>query len=412
MRRLALSAVLAGSCGGLPPDPGSASHDPPSSPASVPLVLDDVRVLTMLGDSVSSGRTVVIVDGRVEAIGDREVARPAGAVVVAGRGRYLMPALIDMHVHTREADLPAYLRAGVTTVRNMWGWPGLPAIIGRVESGAVRGPRIVSASQGLDAQPEQPATIIVTTPAEGAAAVRAQHADGWHWIKVYNLLSRDTYLAILDEARMLGLRAVGHVPLAIGVEDALAAGQHSIEHLTGYDRRVSPNGRWGTWAWINPDASRYDGLAALTRDAGAWNCPTLAIYVALARQHSPAEQVAIIRERRAFVGALHRAGAPLLAGSDAGIDVVAPGTSLHDELAELVASGLSPYQALRAATIDAGRFLAIEGLGTLVAGAPADLLLVPENPLQDLGRLRRFEAMVHRGAWIPAGSLPAAASSR
>jgi imidazolonepropionase-like amidohydrolase len=81
---------------------------------------------------------------------------------------------------------------------------------------------------------------------------------------------------------------------------------------------------------------------------------------------------------------------------------VAPGTSLHDELDELVAAGLTRYQALRAATSEAGRFLEIPGLGTIAPGAPADLLLVEGNPLADLGRLRRFEGLVQRGAWTPA----------
>ena len=111
----------------------------------------------------------------------------------------------------------------------------------------------------------------------------------------------------------------------------------------------------------------------------------------------------ILEQRRRFVGELLRAGSPLLAGSDAGIDVVAPGTSLHDELAELVAAGLSRYQALQAATSEAGRFLEIDGLGIVTAGAPADLLLVEGNPLADLGRLRRLEGLVQRGAWTPAG---------
>jgi imidazolonepropionase-like amidohydrolase len=133
-----------------------------------------------------------------------------------------------------------------------------------------------------------------------------------------------------------------------------------------------------------------------------WNCPTLAIYRELSKQSPPAQRATILEQRRRFVQELLRAGAPLLAGSDAGIDVVAPGSSLHDELAELVAAGLTRYQALRAATSEAGRFLEIEGLGTVTVGAPADLLLVEGNPLTDLGRLRRFDGLIQGGAWTPA----------
>ena len=216
----------------------------------------------------------------------------------------------------------------------------------------------------------------------------------------------------MNEARTLGIRAVGHVPFAVPVDEALAQGQHSIEHLTGYDRAVSRTGRVGTGGWTDADPSRFAALAARTSDAGVWNCPTLTIIATLARQHSPAEQTTIIQERRRFVRELFSAGAPLLAGSDAGIDVVAPGVSLHDELAELVASGLSRYHALRAATVDAGIFLEQEGLGTIVVGAPADLLLVEGNPFEDLGRLRHFQGMVQQGAWIPAGATPARVVTR
>src|SRR6185503_4878637 len=133
-------------CAGLSEQSGLP--DPPASPASVPLVLANVRVIPMTGDQVLSGRTVVIRAGRVEAIGESGLARPEGAVVIEGRGRYLLPALIDMHVHINSADLESYPKNGITTVRNMWGWPGLIPLIGRVESGELWGPRIISASQG------------------------------------------------------------------------------------------------------------------------------------------------------------------------------------------------------------------------------------------------------------------------
>jgi imidazolonepropionase-like amidohydrolase len=401
LSRFLLAATC--SCGGLPQDPERSFPDPPASPASVPLVIEDVRLLSMETEAVVPGRTVVVEQGRITAIGDGATGRPAGALVIQGGGRYLVPGLIDMHVHINQSELSAYLAAGVTSVRNMWGWPALAAIMERVEQGDLAGPRIFSASQGLDDQPVQwPATIVVSSPAAAAAAVRAQRDAGWRWLKVYTRLSRETWLAIMAEARASGIRALGHVPFAVGIDDALAEGQHTIEHLTGYDRAVSRSGRAGTWAWLDADPSRYPALAARTADAGTWNCPTLTIFAELSRrQHSDAEEAVIVRERRRFVRELHAAGARVLAGTDAGIDVVAPGTSLHDELAELVASGLTRYQALRAATVDAGQFLEEPGLGTVTVGAPADLLLVQGNPLEDLARLRQFSGMVHRGAWLP-----------
>ena len=399
--RLTLLAALSGSCGGSPAEPGRP--DPPATPASVPLLIRNVQIITMTGEPVLSGRSVLIGNGTIEAIGSSELSAPAGAVVIEGRGRYLLPGLIDMHVHLNSADLPLYPRNGITTVRNMWGWPGLIPLIARVESGELTGPRIISASQGLDDEPVQwPATVVVSNPAAAAQAVRAQRDMGWRYLKVYTRLRRDTYAAIMAEAAAAGMIPIGHVPFAVPVQEAIAMGQRTIEHLTGYDRAVSRSGNAGTGGWIDADPSRYPGLATLTAQAGVWNCPTLAIYSELSKQSPPSQRAMILEQRRRFVRELLHAGAPLLAGSDAGIEVVAPGTSLHDELEELVAAGLSRYQALEAATSEAGRFLEIQGLGTLTAGAPADLLLVEGNPLTDLGRLRRFDGLVHRGAWIPA----------
>jgi imidazolonepropionase-like amidohydrolase len=399
--RLALLAALSGSCAGSPAEP--RTRDPEASPASVPLLIRDVQVISMTAEQVLPDRSVLIGNGRIEAIGGPELAPPPGALVIEGRGRYLLPGLIDMHVHLNTTDLPLYPRHGITTVRNMWGWPGLIPLMVRVESGELSGPRIISASQGLDDQPVQwPATVVVSNPAAAAQAVRAQHDMGWRYLKVYTRLRRDTYAAVMAEAAAVGMIPIGHVPLAVPVQEAIAMGQRTIEHLTGYDRAVSRSGNAGTGGWIDADSTRYPGLAALTAGAGVWNCPTLAIYSELSKQSPPAQRATILAQRRWFVQELLRAGAPLLAGSDAGIDVVAPGTSLHDELAELVAAGLSRYQALQAASSEAGRFLGIEGLGTLTVGAPADLLLVEGNPLTDLARLRRFDGLVQRGAWTPA----------
>lgn len=400
--RLALLAALSGSCAGSPAEP--RPRDPEASPASVPLLIRDVQAISMTGEPVLPGRSVLIRNGRIEAIGGSELKPPQGAVVIEGRGRYLLPGLIDMHVHLNATDLPLYPQHGITTVRNMWGWPGLIPLMARVESGELSGPRIISASQGLDDQPVQwPATVVVSSPAAAAQAVRAQHDMGWRYLKVYTRLRRDSYAAVMAEAAAIGMIPIGHVPFAVPVEEAIALGQRTIEHLTGYDRAVSRSGSAGTGGWIDADPSRYPGLATLTAANGVWNCPTLAIYSELSKQSPPSMRATILEQRRRFVGELLRAGSPLLAGSDAGIDVVAPGTSLHDELAELVAAGLSRYQALQAATSEAGRFLEIDGLGIVTAGAPADLLLVEGNPLADLGRLRRLEGLVQRGAWTPAG---------
>ena len=365
-------------------EPASA-NDPASSPASTPVALVGVRVVTMTSTAVLEDQTIVVRNGAIASMGPSSSAQlPADAVVIHGNGRYVMPALIDMHVHLATADLDAYLDAGIGTVRNMWGHAAIATMQREVAAGTRAGPTIVSASPGIDSPPAQwPATQLVTDPAQVRGIVQAQKDAGWPYIKVYTRLSPASFDSVMAAARSVGLPAIGHVPLAVDIGHALDEGMKSIEHLTGYDRAVSRTGRGGTIGWVDADVSRFPALATRSAQAGVWNCPTLAIYVELAKQHSGADREAIVRNRRLFVRELSRAGARILLGTNAGIDVVAPGSSIHDELRELVAAGLSPFNALRAGTTSAAEFLGLPDVGRIVVGARADLLVVRGNPLAE-----------------------------
>ncbi len=389
--------------------PTSTSPDLLASQASEPLALVGVNVIPVDRDGVDVNQTVVILDGRVASIGPASTTSvPQGARVIEGRGRYLAPGLVDMHVHVRTAELSAYLRHGVTTVRNMWGYAGLAATQRNIAAGTVAGPTILSGSPGFDAPPSPwPAPELITDPALADALVAKQKAAGWLFIKVYTSLSLPVYDAIVAAARVHDIPVAGHVPTAVNVRHALESGQRTIEHLSGYDRAVSATQRVGTWAWLDARRDQYADLADATAKAGTWNCPTLAIYAELSKQHSGADRAIIIRERRAFVLALEHAGAGLLAGTDAGIDVVAAGSSLHDELEEFVVAGLSPARVLRMATLDAARFLGQADGGRVAVGARADLVLLAGNPLTQIGETRNVEGIVLRGAWLSRGALEA-----
>ena len=271
-RKAWLALAAAGACAGGGTSPGEL-------PATTPLAFVDVQVVTMQSAAILPHQTVLVRDGRIEWLGpSSERTPPPDAVVIQGGGRYLMPALIDMHVHLRAAELERYLENGIATVRNMWGFPNLAQWSAEVTAGTRVGPTIVSASQGIDAPPAQwPFTVLVTQPESARTAVQAQHAAGWRWLKVYTRLSRPVFDSVIAAAHDLGMAPIGHVPLAVDVHAALAAGMRSIEHLTGYDRAVSRSGNAGTWGWIDADEPRYAGLVSATVTAGAWNCPTLAI---------------------------------------------------------------------------------------------------------------------------------------
>jgi imidazolonepropionase-like amidohydrolase len=372
------------------------------------IVIRHATLVPMDSERTVASQTVVVRDGRIQAVApDGTIPVPADAILYDADGAYVVPGLIDMHVHVRTADLAAYLDAGVTSVRNMWGTTGLPAVIAQIESGELDGPAIYSASPGLDANPPSwPQTQIVEDPALADGVVAAQVAAGWRFIKIYNRLSPEVFDAIVASARQRGIRVVGHVPFAVPIAHALDSGMASIEHLTGYGVAVTTDsGASAANAWIHVDASRMPALAARTASAGSWNCPTMSVIEVITRSTDGPTRAAVLGNRALFVRALRDAGARLLAGTDSGIGYTAAGVSLHDELADLVAAGLTPYEAIRAATSGAAEFLGDgDEIGTIAAGRRADLLVVGRNPLEDVDALREPTLVMRGGAWHRRGA--------
>lgn len=369
------------------------------------IALVGVHVISMDQEIVLRDRTILIRDGTITRIGpvDR-VDVPDDAWRPDVRGRYVVPGLIDMHVHLSRADLAAYLAAGVTTVRNMWGWSEVEAIRRDLASGAVRGPRVFSAGPAIDGDPPVRAGAdVVTDPADIQSLVGRQKAAGWEFVKVYQNLDRDVFLALAAEAVAQGLPLIGHVPTAVPFDEANAH-MLSIEHLEGYDKALTGSRRQGFRSWldIGPGAAAdMTALAEATATQGTWNCPTLIVADrVLGNGLSSTDRVRAVRARGAMVRALRDAGAFLLAGTDGGVPLV-PAGELAEELIELVEAGLTPYEALRAATIDAARFLGATGsFGRVAEGMEADLVILARDPLQDITSVRDPEAVVANGEWI------------
>ncbi len=395
--RFVVLATVAGSCGS---SQGPLGPPDPEATAALPIALAGVTVLTMGPAGVLLGQTIVIREGRIVALGPRaDVSIPGDAVVIEGRGRVAMPGLADMHVHNVTRDLPLLVGFGITTVRAMWGVPSVLQLRDSIASGLIRGPRIYSASSGLDARPGQwPLTQFADSPEEARAAAGRMAEQGWTWIKVYSSLSRVAYDAIADEAGRLGFRLVGHVPHAVPVEHALALGQLSIEHLMGYDRSLT--GSEGVAAWASADDREFPPLISATVAAGTWNAPTLAILRKI--NGGAAVMMRGYAAKARFVKALHQAGGRLLVGTDSGIDIVFAGAALADELQEFVDAGIPIATVLRIATRDAAEFLgAATESGTIEVGKRADLLLLDQDPRIMLRTLTDPSGLLLGGNWLP-----------
>lgn len=395
---LTASLLLALACGA-----GTGTDERGQTDSRV-IALVGVHVIRMDREVVLRDRTVVIRDGRIAKIGPMgRTEVPPEALRPGVRGRYVIPGLIDMHVHLTRGDLSTYLMAGVTTVRNMWGWSGIEEIRRDVASGAARGPRVFSAGPAVDGDPPvRSGAEVVTDPAAIPLLVQRQKAAGWDFVKVYQQVDPQVFSALVREAPVFGLRLIGHVPTKVSFHDALT-GLASIEHLEGYDKALTGSRRPGfqSWLTIGPGVTpEMSALAEVTAARGVWNCPTLVVAArALGSGLAAGERDRAVQARRAMVRALRDAGALLLAGTDGGVPLV-PAGQLAEELIELTRAGLTPYQALRAATIDAAAFLAAsDSLGRVAEGMTDDLVVLADDPLRDVAAVRAPVAVVARGEW-------------
>jgi len=381
-------------------------------------------------------------DGVIEMLGNSEqVQIPDDALVVDGQGKYLMPGLVDMHVHIQSENDPIlFVANGVTSVRNMWGntnkmlkfgFPDQLALRNQIEQGMLFGPTIYTAGPVMEGSPSfHPMAEVFDTPKEARESVRWQVSQGYDFIKVYDHLSPETYQAIIETARENNISVVGHVPFAVGLDGVLISGQATIEHLTGY---------------IDPDAAEFiipedqlDVYAVKTREAGVWNVVTLSeypksketpegferlqnqpgmkyvspgtrifspfLYLMASKAHTyeGADYPERIAEmNRKMVVALHEAGAGILLGTDAAQAYHIPGFAIHEELAYLVEAGFSPFEALEAGTHNAAVALGkSDEFGTIEVGKRADLILLESNPLEDVSNIQNRAGVMVRGRWL------------
>ena len=385
---LALFALLAR------PDGARAQSRPTDT-----LAIEHVTVLPMARDTALVDHTVLAWRDRIVWIGpSRDAKVPHGARRVDGRGAYLIPGLADMHVHLATVqDLSDLVAAGITTVRNMRGSPQHLAWRDSIAAGTLVGPTIFTSGPSIRRGPllgrGDPRFVFPKTTGEADQLVREQAAAGYDMIKVLNGLSLSVYERLLQSARAAGIPVVGHVVSGIGLERSLAAGQLSFEHA--YDLHERPR----LAAVMGDDRAATERDARALARAGAW--------VGTIASSRDGDCAPPPQRLRVIIASLRRARVKLLAGTDAGIGPVRAGPSLQCELATLVAAGLTPYEALATATVDAGTFATAHlrradvPFGTVTVGARADLVLLSADPRADIGALSRPVGVVLRGVWRP-----------
>jgi imidazolonepropionase-like amidohydrolase len=444
-----------------------------------PLAITHVTLIDATGSDPKPDVTVVVADGKIQAITASEAAQlPTDGQVIDATGKFLIPGLTDFHLHltgageptgSREFFLPLLLANGITTVRDMGGYlQSLVPLREEIRDGKRLGPEIFFAGPYLDGDPPsfQP-SLVVTNATQAMDDVQSLVAQRVDFIKVQSILSRTAYFAIADAAKHQHIPFVGHVPDRVTAAEASDAGQKSIEHLTGVLRACSsaepslmeeqfrgapknetPQGSHEREvAWERELLSTYsektcDALIAKFRANHTWQTPTLVLLrhdayptpqsdAALAdplqfvpktivsrwrdvrkKQDQLASPVEFELRNQLFkrssqvVAKMQDAGVGVLAGTDSAAPELVPGLSLHEELTLLTQAGLSPMQALQAATRNPADFLGVsQKQGTVEVGKNADLLLLDANPLDDIRNSEKIRALIIHGKLLDRASL-------
>jgi imidazolonepropionase-like amidohydrolase len=452
----------------------------PAPQCTMSLAIEHIAIIDVMSGSVRGDQNVIVQDQVIKAIGSSDSLQPPnGATRVDGRGQFLIPGLWEMHVHTQDPDLYSrlYIANGITGIRDMGGDdPQTGAALSddftkirrwreRIANGDILGPRVVAARSIIDGPPGfWPGLKIVTTAEEARDLVREDKRAGADFIKVYSLLRSAAFQAVTDEARRQGLEVYGHLSELVEVEDAIRAGQRTIEHFSegrylvvtssvGSDieeryRASFTSGADLDESWRNRltilreavnshEPAKGEQLVRLLAHSECWQVPTWRMLrrelldpavgapSAAPESYVPpdvrrmwashplkcgladdAELVALAKpaylKLRELVGAMRTANVRFLAGSDSGNPVLVPGFALHEELADLLEdAGFSPLEALQMATIRPAEFMGrLAESGTVSEGKHADLVLLRKNPLDDIRNSRAIEAVIVDGTYV------------
>jgi imidazolonepropionase-like amidohydrolase len=391
-----------------------------------------VNLVPMDRNRTLNNQTVIVQDGRIAQVGPAGSTRvPDGALRLEGRGKYLMPGLGEMHGHIpstleprefTEAVLFLYVANGVTTVRGMQGSPGQLDLRERAKRGELLAPNLYLAGPAFSGK-------TIKSVEDAIQRVRQQKAEGWDLLKVLPGLARDHYDAMARTAKEVGISFAGHVPADVGLVHAIQSGQETFDHLDGYIEYLQ--GEKGAVT-----EARFQEIAKLTREAGAWVVPTMALWETLRGtadlatlrafpelKYMPFQQIQqwtsaqenllknsdfnpdvarnVIQNRMRLLKVLNDGGVKILLGSDAPQRFSVPGFSIHREMKRMADAGMKPYDILRSGTYNVGLyFKEKDNFGTIEVGKRADLILLNANPLEDISNIARRSGVMVRGRWL------------
>lgn len=404
-----------------------------------PVAFVNVNAIPMVDDAVHENWTVLVEGDRITMAGpSEEVDVPTDALQIDAAGQYLIPGLAEMHGHLPSVDEPRqyiedllflFVSEGVTTVRGLQGSPGQLELKDEANSGSIVSPSVYLAGPAFSGGS-------ISSPEQAASRVSEQVAEGWDYLKVLPGLTREEYDAMANRANEEGIPFIGHVPSDVGLAHALEMGQQTIDHLDGYI------------AYLNGAERRLgdedmEEVIEMTLESDVWLIPTMALWETIlgvpnvdvvsaypemrympkdtrdnwVDSHTQRRSSGDFDQQRAdleaenrirLLGALSNAGAKIIMGTDAPQQFSVPGFSLRRELPLMVEAGMTPYEILVTGTRMVGEYLSDKDtFGTIEPGSRADLILLNENPLEDVMHVFDRVGVMVQGRWLDAEEIDA-----
>jgi len=424
------------------------------------LLIRNVNIVDVENGRLIKNQDILIKDSliiRIEKTGKQLKAD----TVIEANNRYLVPGFWDMHTHiwNDASSFPLLIANGVTGVRGMFEtMSNVKRWREKMRKGEIDGPMFYAAGPIVDGpKPIWPGSVAVKNEDDGRKAVDSlKNKLGVDFIKVYSLLSRSSFFAIADECRKQGISFAGHVPNEVSILEAARAGQKSMEHLYGFielagdssdyfmnyqlgklkDSSFAKRSNRKDFLFRTYNENKLRSITKELKTTGTWVCPTLTVNRGIAYitdttlLHDPRmvymgsfmknfwdyrqdfrfktwTEKDFMQSRQEFelklkiTRLLHEAGVPLLAGTDFPNPHCYIGFGLHDELEWMVKAGLSPAEALKTATINPARFFGIEKTdGSIAVNKRANLVLLENNPLQNISNSKSIEAVFVNGKFF------------
>lgn len=400
---------------------------------------ENVNVVPMDEERVLEGQTVLVINDRIANVGPAsDVNIPSGVTRIDGSGKYLMPGLAEMHGHIPppnqseafiESVLFMYVANGITTVRGMLGHDGQLDIKARANAGEIVAPTLYLAGPSFNGGS-------IDSPEAAEAKVRQQKAEGWDLLKVHPGLTLSEFDAMANTANEIGIRFGGHVPADVGLAHAIEMGQETFDHIDGYIQYLE-----GESKRVSDEAIAE--AVQMTIDAGAWVVPTMVLWEVLygtaeltwvsnlpELKYMPRDMVdswirthesrlanpqldmdaseVRIENRMRLLAAMNEAGARILMGTDAPQQFSVPGFSIHEELKRMTEADMTPYEVYRTGTVAVGEYFADQdNFGTIATGQRADLMLLNDNPLEDVANIKQRAGVMVRGQWLSENDIQA-----